>query len=64
MSARDPALDALDDETVRAMLAMRAIVDEQAEDEGLWFDSQTASEVYLQRALRRLHAAVEEVVGD
>ena len=32
---------------------------EQAEDEGLWFASITASEAYLQAALRRLSAAVE-----
>lgn len=38
---------------------IRRIVDEQAEDEGLWFQAQTAPEAYLQRALRRLHAAVE-----
>lgn len=35
------------------------IVAEQAEDEGLWFVPVTASEDYLQQALRRLHAAVE-----
>lgn len=36
------------------------IVEEQAEDEGLWFEAQTAGEAYLQEALRRLHAAVEK----
>ena len=35
------------------------VVSEQAEDEGLWFVAVTASEAYLQQALRRLHAAVE-----
>ena len=35
------------------------VVDEQAEDEALWFVAQTAPEAYLQQALRRLHAAVE-----
>ncbi len=35
------------------------IVNEQAEDDGLWFEAQTASEAYLQQELRRLHAAVE-----
>jgi hypothetical protein len=35
------------------------IVNEQAEDEGLWFMPQYASEAYLQAALRRLHEAVE-----
>jgi len=37
----------------------RAIMDEQAEDEGLWFRAETATEAYLQHALRRLHAAIE-----
>ena len=36
-----------------------AIVNEQAEDDGLWFTPQTAPEAYLQEALRRLHEAVE-----
>jgi hypothetical protein len=35
------------------------LVRTQAEDEGLWFDAQTAPEAYLQQELRRLHAAVE-----
>ncbi len=39
---------------------LRALVNEQAEDEGLWFVAQTASEAYLQQELRRLHAAIEE----
>jgi hypothetical protein len=36
-----------------------AVVNEQAEDEGLWFVAQTMPEAYLQQELRRLHAAVE-----
>ena len=40
--------------------ALRALVDDQARDPGLWFISVTASEAYLQAALRRLHAAIEE----
>ena len=39
--------------------AIQQVVDEQAEDEGLWFRAQTAAEAYLQQELRRLHAAVE-----
>jgi len=35
------------------------IVLEQAEDEGLWFESKTATEAYLQAELRRLTAAIE-----
>ena len=48
---------------LRAALAQpnpaQRVVDEQAEDEGLWFRAQTAAEAYLQQELRRLHAAVE-----
>lgn len=36
-----------------------AVVNEQAEDEALWCQALTATEAYLQAALRRLHAAVE-----
>lgn len=39
------------------------LVREQAEDDGLWFRAQTASEAYLQQELRRLHAVVEADLG-
>ena len=35
------------------------VVAEQANDEALWFHAVFATEAYLQKALRRLHAAVE-----
>ena len=35
------------------------LVQQQAEDEGLWFRAEYASEDYLQRALRELHDSVE-----
>lgn len=35
-------------------------VNEQAEDEGLWFEARTAPEAYLQQELRRLHKLIEE----
>lgn len=35
------------------------VVNEQAEDDGLWFIAEYVSEQYLQDALRRLHRAVE-----
>ena len=38
---------------------LQKIVDEQAEDQGLWFTAQSAPEGYLQEALRRLHKAIE-----
>ena len=43
------------------LAAIRALVYEQAEDEGLWFVAETAPEAYLQGELRRLHALVESV---
>ncbi len=39
--------------------ALIVLVNAQAEDDGLWFIAETASEAYLQQELRRLHAAVE-----
>lgn len=48
-----------DEMTPASREVARAVVDEQAEDEGLWFVAQTVAEAYLQAALRRLHAAVE-----
>ena len=35
------------------------VVNEQADDEGLWFVAELITESYLQASLRRLHAAVE-----
>ncbi len=47
---------------LRAQVAdLQRLVDEQAEDECLWFVDGTAAEAYVQQALRRLHAAVEAV---
>ena len=39
---------------------IREIVNQQAEDGGLWFEATTAPEAYLQQELRRLH----EIVGE
>jgi hypothetical protein len=44
---------------IDASQAVRRMVDEQAEDEGLWFIAKTAPEAYLQAALRKLHTAVD-----
>lgn len=41
------------------MSRLTDLVDKQAKDEGLWFVPVYASEDYLQRALRELHAAIE-----
>ncbi len=43
------------------LAALKAIVNEQAEDEALWFIHVTAPEAYLQQGLRRLHAAIEAI---
>jgi hypothetical protein len=40
---------------------IRALVDEQAEDERIWFLVETAPEGYLQQQLRKLHALIEDV---
>lgn len=42
---------------------LKAIVDNQAEDMGLWFMARTASEAYLQDGLRKFHAAIEALDG-
>jgi 2-methylisocitrate lyase-like PEP mutase family enzyme len=42
-----------------AIEEIQAVVDEQAEDEGLWFIARTITEDILQRALRRLHEVIE-----
>lgn len=39
--------------------AIQETVALQAEDEGLWFVAETASEAYLQQELRKLHYLIE-----
>lgn len=46
-------------ENAERLRSARKIVDQQAEDEGLWFVAEFATEAYLQTALRELHEAVE-----
>ena len=38
---------------------IRQVVDEQAEDAGLWCEPANIVEAYLQQELRRLHRAIE-----
>lgn len=38
------------------------LVNQQAEDEGLWFVAKTAPEAYLQKELRKLHAVIEDQI--
>lgn len=42
---------------------LQSIIEHQIDDEGLWFQAQTAPEAYLQQALRRLHDAVEDLIA-
>lgn len=59
LRARDEEAGKLRD----ALRELRTLVDEQAEDDGLWpiypRGEQRITEAYLQQELRRLHAAVE-----
>lgn len=40
--------------------SIEAMAARQAQDAGLWFQTQSASEAYVQRALRKLHVAIEQ----
>jgi len=42
------------------LAAIKVVVAAQADDDGLWFEAGTCAEAYLQQALRRLHAVIEE----
>lgn len=44
--------------------AIMKVVNEQANDDGIWFVAQTAGEAYLQQELRRLHEAIEGVTTE
>ena len=39
---------------------IRALVDKQAEDEGLWYINGNASTAYLQQEFRKLHDLIEK----
>jgi len=41
---------------------LEELIEKQSNDDGLWFDAETAPEAYIQRALRQLHHAVEDVL--
>lgn len=43
---------------------LRELVNEQAEDEGLWFIADHLPEAYLQQELRKLHSAIEPLVPE
>jgi len=44
---------------LRKLKSIIAVVNEQAEDYGLWFEAVYATEAYLQQELRRLHSVIE-----
>lgn len=50
-------------EACEAMLAVlksvQSLVNEQADDDGIWFAPERAPEAYLQKAMRRLHRRIE-----
>ena len=52
-------LQAENEQLEEAIGLVQKVVDEQAEDDGLWYVATYASESYLQQALRKLHAAIE-----
>lgn len=43
---------------------IKKVVSEQANDKGLWMNTITAPEAYLQQELRRLHAIIEQFFGE
>jgi len=55
-------INSLGDFMNKKWLALKKIVDEQAEDQGLWFEAETAPEAYLQQELRKLHAEIENAM--
>ena len=51
--------DRVREKALACLIRARQIAAEQAEDDGLWFVAETASEAYLQQELRRLTRAIE-----
>jgi len=47
------------DKNTEKLNDIKHLVDLQAEDETLWVVTRTATEAYLQRKLRELHALIE-----
>lgn len=43
---------------------LKELVNTQADDMGLWSEAYTATEAYLQEALRALHDAIEKVLSE
>jgi hypothetical protein len=58
----DALLAAIDELTAQRDKVL-AVVNSQAEDEGLWFVAETAPEAYLQQELRKMLAVIEGALG-
>ena len=52
------------DTASRALRSLREMSDRMAENDGLWFETWTVAEAYLQQELRRLCAAIEGTSPD
>jgi hypothetical protein len=56
------------DDQAANLREIRAVVDRQAEDEGLWgvgvYGTQPITEAYLQQELRHLHKIIEDYTSD
>lgn len=50
--------------SIKVIKILMKVVDEQADDEGLWLIAHFASEAYLQQALRKLHHEIEKLAED
>ncbi len=46
-------------DTIERFELVKKLVEEQANDDGIWFNAETAAEAYLQQELRRLHHLIE-----
>jgi hypothetical protein len=46
------------------LMRIQAVVNEQAEDDGLWFINVSITEAYLQQELRKLHEVIEQAVNE
>lgn len=49
------------DDLNRKIYTLKAIVNAQAQDEGLWFINDKIEINYIQQELRKLHAAIEDL---
>lgn len=60
MSEAEAILSLIETSIEAKYAGVKELVNEQAEDEGLWFEATTAPEAYLQHHLRELHRKIED----